>query len=258
MIQRLPSIAAFIVCAVSAATVLRAQSPPAAGDAWRALTSRLDRAVRDDDTAAIKAVRADALRRLVAAPAPHRAAVVRYAIAYAGWRLAFSPVVPEREQHDLLDEAEMHLEAALKADPRLAEAHALMSGVLGAKIAKSPIKGILLGPRSTAAIDKAVELEPQNPRVLLAKGIGKFNTPAMFGGSDREAETLLREALARFAAEPSDKPWPAWGRVDAHAWLGQVLAARGDKAGAIAEYEKALALAPQSGWIRHVLLPAVK
>jgi Flp pilus assembly protein TadD len=39
--------------------------------------------------------------------------------------------------------------------------------------------------------------------------------------------------------------------------LGQVLARYGDRSGARAEYDKALALAPNSGWIRQVLLPAL-
>jgi tetratricopeptide (TPR) repeat protein len=259
MKQRVLSIAIICACAASAAATPSGQAPAGASDeSWRALTIRLEQATRDDDTVALKAVRGEALKQLLASPPAERAVLIRYAVAYIGWRLAFSPAVAEREQNDLLEEAEAHLEAVLKINPRFAEGHALLGGVLGAKIAKSPIKGILLGPRSSAAVDQAMELEPDNPRVLLANGTGKFNTPAMFGGSDREAETLLRKALERFAAEPADKPWPNWGRVDVHAWLGQVLVKRGDKAGALAEYEKALALAPKSGWIQYMLMPAAK
>jgi tetratricopeptide (TPR) repeat protein len=244
-------------CAAARVLAQPPQGPPQSED-WRAFTARLDRAVLDEDVAAIKRARADALRFVVAAPSPERAALARYAVAYAGWRLAFNPAVSSNEQNDLLDEAERELEAAIKINPKFAEAMSLLSGVLGAKIAKSPIKGIVLGPRSGGIVDDALALEPENPRVLLSKGIGKLNTPAMFGGSDREAEALLRQALARFAAEPAGQPWPTWGRPDAHAWLGQILAGRGDKAGARVEYEKALALAPNSGWIRYVLMPAVK
>ena len=79
----------------------------------------------------------------------------------------------------------------------------------------------------------------------------------MFGGSEKDAEDLLRKAIARFGTEPENKPFPNWGRFDAHAWLGQVLAKRGDKQGARAEYARALEIAPQSGWVKYVLLPAL-
>lgn len=244
------------IAACVAAATLGAQDPDA--NEWRAFTTKLEQAVLDEDVPAILAARTDALRLAVGATSPERGVLARYAAAYAGWRLAFNPAVGERVQNDLLDEAETQLLAALKIDAGFADGLSLLSGVYGAKIAKSPVKGIILGPKSTQTLDKAMALEPENPRVLLAKGVSKFNTPAAFGGSAREAETLLRRALAKFAEAPAGQAWPNWGRVDAHAWLGQVLADRGDKPGALAEYEKALVLAPKSGWIRYVLLPALK
>lgn len=248
-------------CVLLVATILLAgrplpASPPGQDEAWTKLTARIDQAALGDDAATLKLCRAEALR-LQTAPGGDSRALLRYAIAYIGWRLAFSPSIPAAEQDDLLDEAETQLKAALKIDPKSAEALALLSSVYGAKIAKSSIKGIILGPRSSGAIGEAVKLEPNNPRVLLSQGVGKFNTPAMFGGSETEAEALIRRALTGFQNEPADKPWPNWGRFDAHAWLGQILAKRGDKTGARSEYDRALAIAPNSGWVRYVLLPAV-
>jgi Flp pilus assembly protein TadD len=40
--------------------------------------------------------------------------------------------------------------------------------------------------------------------------------------------------------------------------LGQVLARKGDRTGARAEYDTALALAPNAGWVTHILLPALE
>jgi len=224
---------------------------------WTKLTSRIEQAALSDDAGALRLCRAEALR-MQTTPGAGSRALLPYAVVYIGWRLAFNPAVPEAEQDDLLDEAETQLKAALKTDPKSAEALALLSSVYGGKIAHSPIRGILLGPRSSGAIGDAAKLEPNNPRVLLSQGVGKFNTPAMFGGSDTEAEALIRRALVAFQTEPADKPWPNWGRLDARAWLGQILVKRGDKAGARAEYEQALAVAPNSGWVRYVLLPAVQ
>ncbi len=232
-------------------------SPASQDESWTKLVAQIDHAVLTDDVAGLKRSRADALRQQTA-PGGHSRALLAYAVAYIDWRLAFSPSVPEAEQDDLLDEAETQLKNAVKIDPKSAESYALLSGVYGGKIAHSSIRGIVLGPRSSTAIETAVRLEPNNPRVLLSQAIGKFNTPAMFGGSASEAETLVRRALTQFQSEPAEKPWPNWGRFDANAWLGQMLARRGDKAGARAAYDQALAIAPSSGWVRYVLLPALQ
>lgn len=231
------------------------QSPP---PDWPAVTGQLEQAVLGDDAAGIRRARTDLLHLLAAGPATDRTALVHYAIAYAGWRLSTNPSVSARERDDLLDDAETRLKTAVKLDPKFAEGYALLSGVYGLKINFSPMSGILLGPRSGGAIDRAEQLEPENPRVLLSRGIGKFNTPAMFGGSIKDAESCLRRAIDRFAVESPAKPFPAWGRLDAHAWLGQVLARRGDKAAARAEYERALEVAPKSGWVQFVLMPALE
>jgi Flp pilus assembly protein TadD len=114
-----------------------------------------------------------------------------------------------------------------------------------------------LGPRASSSIDRAVALEPENPRIVLQQGVSAFHTPGMFGGGADKAERLLRRCVELFAREPRDKAWPNWGRADAHAWLGQVRAKRGDRGAARAEYERALAIAPEFGWVRYVLLPAL-
>src|SRR4029077_4820102 len=132
------------------------------------------------------------------------------------------------------------------------EGHGLLAAVFGMKIAKSPTKGMFLGPRSSTHLDRALALDANNPRLLLQQGVSKFNTPAMFGGGTKAAEMLLRRAIAEFEREPIDRAWPNWGRLDAHAWLGQALVKRGDIGGARAEYDRAAAIAPQSGWLRFV------
>jgi tetratricopeptide (TPR) repeat protein len=248
-------LAAILVTILVTAPAAR-QSPPPPD--WSQVTGQLEQAVLGDDAAGVRRARTDLLRLLAAGPAPDRAALVHYAIAYAGWRLSTNPAVSARERDDLLDDAETRLKTAVKLDPKFAEGYALLSGVYGLKINFSPMSGILLGPKSGGAIDRAEQLEPENPRVLLSRGIGKFNTPAMFGGSIKDAEACLRRAIDRFAAESPAKPFPGWGRFDAHAWLGQVLARRGDKAAARAEYERALELAPKSGWVQFVLMPALE
>jgi len=198
------------------------------------------------------------LRLLSASPAPDRVPVIRYTIAYAAWRVAFSPALSTKNQTLLLDAAAVQLEEAIKGNARFADAMGLLAAVDGAKIAHSPELGMTLGPESSAILSQALGLEPNNPRVLVFRGQALFNTPPEYGGSIKNAEAVLRRALQVFDQEPTTKPWPNWGRFDAHAWLGQALASRNDKAGARAEYEKALAIAPESAWVKYSLLPQVK
>jgi tetratricopeptide (TPR) repeat protein len=222
------------------------------------IVSRLEAAVLADDASGIKEGRLACLRLLAASPAPDRVSMLRYTIAYADWRLGFAPSVPPKEQSDLLVDAQTQLEALTTADPRNAEALGLLASVYGAQIAHNPDLGMTLGPLSGQVLGRALALEANNPRLLLMQGETQFHTPPEYGGSIRQAEGTLRKALEQFDKEPATKAWPNWGRFDAHVWLGQALADRKDNAGARAEYERALKIAPNSMWVKSVLLPAVK
>lgn len=246
-----------VVLLIAEASASSVAAQGATPQSWPDLTARLERAALAGSSKELRAIRADLLRRLTQPAERAQEPLVRYAVAYVGWRMAPLPDVPEQEQKGALEEAVTHLLAVVKSDPGNAEAQGLLGSVYGLQIAQSPMKGILLGARASGALDRAVEGEPDNARVLLLQGIGAFNTPAMFGGGLAKAERFLRRSLELFAREPVDKPWPNWGRFDAHVWLGQALVKKGDRAGARAEYDKALAIAPGSGWVRYALLPAL-
>jgi cytochrome c-type biogenesis protein CcmH/NrfG len=224
---------------------------------WSQMTARLERAALDGVTKDLRAIRSELQGRVASAGADE--AMVRYTLAYTSYRMVNLPDVPDKDRTDLLNDAVTQLQQVIKRNSKDAEAHALLGSVYGLQIAQSPvIRGMTLGPRANSALDRAAEIESGNPRVLLLQGVSAFNTPAMFGGGTDKAEQHLRRSLERFAAEPSDKAWPNWGRFDAHVWLGQALLQKGDRTGAHAEYDKARALAPNSGWLRYVLIPALE
>jgi tetratricopeptide (TPR) repeat protein len=225
---------------------------------WPEVVTRLDRAVVTGKAAEYREVRTLCLRGLEASLEPEQAASARYALAYANWRLIRLPGSDEEEQLALLDEAAAHLQAALDKDPRHAEAHALLASVYGSQISLADWKGMTLLSKLRDSFARARALEPGNPRLLLLEGVGLYHTPADYGGGIDKAEALLRAAIEGFEAEPAPFSWPRWGRLDAYAWLGQMRARRGDRAGARAAYEKALGIAPEFRWVRTVLLPRLE
>lgn len=65
---------------------------------------------------------------------------------------------------------------------------------------------------SDAAIEKAKELNPENPRIYLLIGEDKFFTPEQFGGSKTEAKQLFETAFAKFKVfKPESPAGPQWG-----------------------------------------------
>ena len=152
-----------------------------------------------------------------------------------------------------------HLQEATRIDPEAAEAYALLSSVYGRQIGLSPVKSMFLGPKAGKAIGKAIELAPDNPRVVLSAAIGDFNTPRVFGGNKERAMKGFRRAAELFSREnPADPVEPSWGHSEAFAWLGLAYLDRNEKEPAEAALEKALQINPDFGWVKYVLLPELE
>ena len=114
-----------------------------------------------------------------------------------------------------------HLKEATRINPEGAEAHALLSSAYGRQIGLSPVKSMFIGPKAGKASKKAMELAPDNPRVVLSAAIGDFNTPRMFGGNKERAMQGFQRAAELFALErPAEPVEPVWGHSEAYAWLG--------------------------------------
>ena len=156
----------------------------------------------------------------------------------------------------VLEAADEVLErSAKKLD--MPETHALRSSVIGQMIGSNPLRGMTLGPKSSGAMDRAVELGPNNPRVWLMRGISAMFTPGMFGGGEDKADAFLTKSIALFASDKPTPPAPAWGHADAYIWLGQLRQRQGRIADARKAYNTALEIQPGNGWVRHVLLPGL-
>jgi tetratricopeptide (TPR) repeat protein len=190
---------------------------------------------------------------------PDDAALLHYA-GYAWYREASLLAADghKREAGRALDEAEHALEASEKTLD-WPETLALRASVLGQRIGLSgnPLTPMRLGPRSDRLMDAAVKRDSTNPRVWLLRGIGSWHRPRLFGGGTERAERELRRAIELFDADHPATPAPAWGRAEAHAWLGVVLAKGKHVPEARASYDAALAIEPDNQWVSRVLLPAL-
>lgn len=240
---------------LSLATAAVAAAPPASPARAPVTGNDVEQAFLAGSTDTLKDYRQELRGRLRTSTAP----ADRYLLAFVDWRLnhiLHATRDTEDQRDEALAEAQEQLERLVEESPS-AESWALLGGVLGERIGIQPFRGMTLGSRASAAFARAKELAPDNPRVLLQQGVSHFFTPSMFGGSVEKAEDELRRARARFAEQPADAPWPNWGRVDTMAWLGQLLAKKGQIADARAVYQQALEMEPRCNWIRYALLPAL-
>ena len=186
-----------------------------------------------------------------------------YYIALADYRIADYLLAAGEENKgaasDHLKATVEHLKEATEIDPQAAEAYSLLSSAYGRQIGLNSIKGMVLGRRAQKALKKAVQLAPDNPRVVLCTAIRDFNTPGMFGGSKEKGLRGFQRAAELFAQEePSDPIQPAWGHSRTYAWLGLAYQDRGELALARAAFAKALAINPDFSWVKNVLLPELE
>ena len=192
------------------------------------------------------------------------ATLAHYYAAYAAHQLVdlltgSNPDIPKRELLVHIDYAIHHLEESTQRDPSFAEGWALLASVYGRKISLKPLLGMTLGQKSRRAQRTAVEIAPDNPRVVLLKAIGDFNTPRMWGGSKKRAIEGLRRAATLFQEESVSNPLqPSWGHSDVYAWLGIAHLDEDNLSEARKAFEKALTIDPEFGWVKYDLMPSLE
>jgi tetratricopeptide (TPR) repeat protein len=148
--------------------------------------------------------------------------------------------------------ASQHTEALLDAQPEHAEAKALLAGIYGMRIALKPIKGMVLGPRSSRLLDQALELNPNCALAYYHRGTSAYNTPEQWGGSKEAALAAFQRAQQLYEKGNTQQNWEY---LNALAWLGISYHALGQYQEAQEIYQQALETAPDFGWVKFVLLP---
>jgi tetratricopeptide (TPR) repeat protein len=176
-----------------------------------------------------------------------------YDRALANYRLGlnYSFVQQQDEAFAALERASRQLNELVKINTQDNESWALLAQVYGLQIAYQPMNGSKLGPKAVNALTKAQTISPNNPRVLLIKGVSKYNTPAMFGGSKHQALIELSNAIKEYGNDKYSEYH--WGFAEAYTWRGLTQLELGNKEEALADWAKAVEISPNYGWAINLL-----
>jgi tetratricopeptide (TPR) repeat protein len=119
----------------------------------------------------------------------------------------------DNKKDDIYEKALMVAEQANVVNPNNSEIYALKAFVLQMQLQINPmIRGKKYGMMATIELDKAIELDPNNPRPYYLRGTSLFYTPSMFGGGKDKAKPILETAMAKYAAfKPATAISPNWG-----------------------------------------------
>jgi len=186
--------------------------------------------------------------------------LAQYYLAYTDYRLAIYYMQNKNisQFKNYNESAANELKSLLDKDSNNAEVISLLASVYGIQISVDPSLGPTLGAQNAALISQALEIAPNNPRVLLQSGISKLNTPEFFGGSKTKALAYFKKSVKSFESGEEDEDDIEWGYFDALAWLGITYTQLKEYSTAVEVYNKALGVEPDYSWIKNALLPSAE
>lgn len=123
-----------------------------------------------------------------------------------------------------LDEAQTYIDDAVTLLGKdNDETHVLKAMIANARIGVDPQKRWQkYGKVFDENLDKAKELNPDNPRIYVLRGISKYYTPKMFGGGKKAAMPYFEKASGLFAQQTAtDISKPYWGKQTNDYFIGQ-------------------------------------
>ncbi len=136
-----------------------------------------------------------------------------YYHAYCNMMMALNGYQQKTEFEPYLDKAQESLDKAAKLEPNNSEILSLQAYIYQGRIWPNPmVNGATYAPKSIATCDKAIELDPTNPRPYYLKGQNTYFTPEFFGGGAKNALPFLKEANEKFQTfVKASAIHPDWG-----------------------------------------------
>ena len=186
------------------------------------------------------------------------AALAHYYYSFANWQLSFL-ATDSQEAITLLQDGISHLKTAIALDEYFADAYVL--GVLSyyPLYRLTPRRSREISAEEGPMLAKALELAPDNPRVVLVEAQDLFYSLPQYGGSQERGLQRYQDAIGLFAQQSDeDQAYPDWGHAMAYTWMGRAYlnADQPDVLKARAAFEEALALRPDFAFVKYTLLPS--
>lgn len=183
-----------------------------------------------------------------------------YAYAYVQFRALQLAIGAKREKdaNKAGDACIAATDAAVKRNPKFADAFALQSACYGYLANLGGLGAIRNGSRSGKSMEAALALDAKSPRILLVDGFGVYFRPKFVGGDQGKGCVRFREAAAGFDAAPANGGGATaavieWGAAEAHYWAGRCARDAGDQATARKHFERAVAIAADFAAARKAL-----
>lgn len=113
-----------------------------------------------------------------------------------------------------LDQAQKYLDQAMAIEPNESELYMLQGFLYPSRINIDPInRGMAYMGKMNAALDKALTLNPDNPRVYYLRATMTYHMPEAYGGGAVKALPLFQTAAEKFMIfKPKTKLSPNWGK----------------------------------------------
>jgi hypothetical protein len=126
------------------------------------------------------------------------------------------------KQEALCTKADQFLARADSLNPNNSEIYVLRSMAASMHIRLNPMtNGQKYGPMASMLLEKAMKLDPTNPRAEMQKGMTLFFTPAQWGGDPVKGKESLLKAKEMFGTfKPASSIHPSWGLAMDEAILG--------------------------------------
>jgi tetratricopeptide (TPR) repeat protein len=183
--------------------------------------------------------------------------LAQYFLAYTDYRLAvYYRETKDAEQfNNYISLSENELEAILDSNDTNSEVLSLLASAYGEQIKANSDSAKHLAPKALLLISKALNLDPDNPRVHLLAGKLFLNLPEKYGGDKQKSLEYLRKSVQLFEANQDADDELEWGYIFALTWLGKNYMELNDYSAAVDIYNKALEVSPDFLWIKNILLP---
>lgn len=136
-----------------------------------------------------------------------------YYATYAYIMISFQETENAKKDADL-DQAQQFLDQALAIDPDESELYMLQGFLYPSRINIDPMtRGMEYMDKMNNALNKALELNPDNPRVYFLRASMTLHMPEAYGGGAAKALPLFQTAKEKFEIfKPKTDLSPNWGK----------------------------------------------